>query len=157
MNLHHLKVETLVVAHICSKESRGFESWAGLLFYYSIRAYFDFLPQAAWQSIIFYRKTSSVVPPWGTSSKDALLIGLRREEKSPAPGGIQTHNLKSFALQACALPLCYNHCQKMREVALGCLSLMANPELYMTFKEVSRLSLVTRDKKCQSFSKLMRQ
>ena len=32
----------------------------------------------------------------------------REEEKSPAPGGIRTYNLKSFAPQACALPLCYN-------------------------------------------------
>ena len=32
------------------------------------------------------------------------------EEKSPAPGGNQTHNLKSFAPLSCALALCNNHC-----------------------------------------------
>ena len=30
------------------------------------------------------------------------------EEKSPAPSGIRAHDLKSYAPQACALPLCYN-------------------------------------------------
>ena len=34
----------------------------------------------------------------------------KRTKKSPAPTGIWTHDLKSFALQACALPLCYSWC-----------------------------------------------
>ena len=37
-----------------------------------------------------------------------------REEKCPAPVEIWTHDLKSFAPQACAQPLCYNRCPKVR-------------------------------------------
>ena len=57
----------------------------------SVGSYPLALPQAAWLSS-FYRKISSVAPPQGTWIKDALLRGQRRE-KSPAPGGIGTHNL----------------------------------------------------------------
>ena len=32
----------------------------------------------------------------------------REEKKSPESSGIRTHDLKSFTLQACAQPLCYN-------------------------------------------------
>ena len=44
---------------------------------------------------------------------DTLLIGERKEEKSPAPGGIRTHNLKSLIPQADALPLCYSNNRKI--------------------------------------------
>ena len=33
----------------------------------------------------------------------------KKKKKSTAPGGILNHDHKSFAPQACALPLCYNH------------------------------------------------
>ena len=49
-------------------------------------------PQAARIRIFFYRKTSSVAPSWGIWIKDTLLRGWKRE-KSPGPGGIQTHDL----------------------------------------------------------------
>ena len=60
---------------------------------------------------IFFSKISSDAPTWGAWIKDALLIGWRREEKSPPPGGIWIHDL-SFAPQVCSLPLCYNHCPR---------------------------------------------
>ena len=60
------------------------------------------LSQAAWLSI-FFRKISSVAPPWGTWIKDALLRGQRRE-KSLALNRIWTHDLSVTrrALYRCA-------------------------------------------------------
>ena len=40
-------------------------------------------------------------------------FAIERDEKSPACGRNGARYLKSFALQACALPLCYNYCPKM--------------------------------------------
>ena len=37
---------------------------------------------------------------------------IEKRRLSPAPGGIQTHNLRSFAPQACALLLCHNRRSK---------------------------------------------
>ena len=65
-------------------------------------------PQSAWLSIFLIEKINSVAPPRGTSMRDALLIEMRREEKSPAPGGARTLGLKSFTPQVCALLLCYD-------------------------------------------------
>ena len=55
-------------------------------------------------------------------------VGRDREEekspeKSPAPGRIWTHNFKSFAPQACALPLRYNCCQNPTTLASDKLTL----------------------------------
>ena len=47
------------------------------------------LPQAARLSIFFNMKISGVAGLRGTWIKDALLIGLRREEKSPALAGFK--------------------------------------------------------------------
>ena len=43
---------------------------------------------------------------WGEKGNE------RKEEEgdSPAPGRIRTHNLLSFGLKACTLPLCDNRC-----------------------------------------------
>ena len=66
-------------------------------FFCSIRASKASFASSCTAEHIFIGKISSVAPPWGTWIKDTLLLGLRREEKSPAPGRIQTHDLKSFA------------------------------------------------------------
>ena len=68
------------------------------------------LKQHGW-AYFFFSKISCDAPTWGAWIKDALLIGWRREEKSPPPGGIWIHDL-SFAPQVCSLPLCYNHCPR---------------------------------------------
>ena len=72
------------------------------------------LYQAARLSIFKKRKIYRVAPPWGTWIKDTPLIGKRW--KSAVPGGIWTHDLKSYAPQACALPLCSNHFQSWTPV-----------------------------------------
>ena len=40
--------------------------------------------------------------------KESKKTSKEEEEENPMPGGIRTHHLKSFAPQACALPLCNN-------------------------------------------------
>ena len=58
--------------------------------------------------VFFYRKIITFV----RDLNYGCTIDWKENKKSPTPGGIWTHNLKSFALQTCALPLCYNHCPK---------------------------------------------
>ena len=63
--------------------------------------------QSAWLRILLWENQLGC-----TYTRD--LIGYRRGEKSPAPDGNWTHNLKSFAPQPCAQPLCHNRCPKVR-------------------------------------------
>ena len=68
------------------------------------------LPHAAQIKHIFLcRKIIGVAPPRGLWSRTHYW-GIETEEKSPGPGGNWTHDLKSFAPQVYAPPLCYNHC-----------------------------------------------
>ena len=63
------------------------------------------LPLAPQLTIHFlFRKISSAAPPWGTWLRTHCW-GIEREE----PRRNQSHDLKSFVPQACALPLCHNH------------------------------------------------
>ena len=72
-------------------------------------------PQAAQLSSHFLlRKISSAASPWETWLR-MLYREMEREEKSPAPGGYQTHNLKSIASQVFALPPCYSRCLWSRD------------------------------------------
>ena len=71
-----------------------------------------FAPSCTAKLLFLWKKLTSVAPPRGIWLK-IHYWGIGRKEKSPAPGGNQTHNLKSFGLEACALPLCYNHCPRV--------------------------------------------
>ena len=71
-----------------------------------ICGYYDcFSTKAAKQRIILWKKICSVAPHWETWLR-MHYWGIEREEKIPAPGGNRTHDLKNFARQECALPLC---------------------------------------------------
>ena len=64
-----------------------------------------FLPQAATSvNVHFLVGKISSVASLRDLIKDTRL--KERDEKSPELGEIRTNDLKSFALQACALPLC---------------------------------------------------
>ena len=57
-------------------------------------------------SIFLLRNISSVLPPRGTWLR-TYYGWIEWEEKKPSD---RSHDLKSFAPRACALPLCYNPC-----------------------------------------------
>ena len=61
------------------------------------------------------KKNRFVAPPWGIWLRTHFW-GIEREEENPAPCGNQTLDLKSFALQACALPLYYNCCPMLAQL-----------------------------------------
>ena len=72
-------------------------------------------PQAAQLGIHFLlRKISSGAHLLEGPDKGHTTEGYKEKEKSPAPSRNQTHDLKSFILQACALPLCYNSQQFLK-------------------------------------------
>ena len=68
--------------------------------------YVCFGPSCTAKHLFLWKTVSSVATPWGAW----LRTHIWEEEKKPAPGGNWTHDPKSFALQACALPLCYKCC-----------------------------------------------
>ncbi len=72
------------------------------------------LSQASWLCI-FWRKISSVAPPWGTWLR--TLYRWDRKEKKPSTWW--DSNPRPLCLDACALPLCHIHCLKKDKVSLS--------------------------------------
>ena len=63
-----------------------------------------------------YMVISRVASPQGTWIRD--FTDRIKKKKSPEPGRIQTHDLKSLAPQACTLPLCFNRCPLINQLKI---------------------------------------
>ena len=73
-----------------------------------LQSFFRQLPKLSTYFVVhlidFFAHTIASPPPWGTWIKDSLLM------KNLSTCRIWTHDLKSFAPQACTLLLLYSHC-----------------------------------------------